>query len=86
MVFSSLVKSNASITAFRSGVFFYKVLEVTEELAFLSDRVSFSYLRIVIKKRNLVSALVIAYNGKGASNISINKFKWVSSWFKLLFI
>jgi glutamate racemase len=62
------------------------MLEVIEELAFLSDRVSFSYLCIVIKKHNLVSALVIACNREGASNISIDKFKWVSSWFKLLFI
>ena len=46
-----------------------------EELAFLSDRVSFSYLRVVVKKHNLVSALVIAYNGKGASDISVDKFK-----------
>jgi len=75
MVFSSLVKSNASITAFRLGVFFYKALEATEELAFLSDRVSFGYLYIVVKKRNLVSALVVAYNGKRASNISVGKFK-----------
>jgi hypothetical protein len=79
MVFSSLVKSNALIAAFRLGVFFYKTLEVIEELTFLSDRVSFSYLRIVIKKRNLVLALVIAYNRKGAGNISMDKFKWVSS-------
>ena len=82
-VFSSPVKSNASTTAFRSGVLFYKALEVTEEFAFLSNRVGFSYLRIVIKKRNPVSALVIAYNRKRASDISIDKFKWVSSWFKL---
>jgi len=75
MVFSSLVKSNALIVAFRLGVFFYKTLEATEELAFLSNRVSFSYLYIVVKKRNPVLALVIAYNRKGASNISIDKFK-----------
>ena len=75
MVFSSLVKSNASTTAFRPGVFFYKALEVTEELAFLSDRVGFSYLHIVVKERNPVSALVVAYNGKRASNISVDKFK-----------
>jgi hypothetical protein len=79
MVFSFLVKSNASITAFRLGVLFYKALEATEELAFLSNRVGFSYLCIVVKKHNLVSALVIAYNGKRASDISIDKFKWVSS-------
>ena len=75
MVFSSLAKSNALTAAFRLGVFFYKVLEVTEELAFLGDRVSFSYLRIVVKKRNPVLALVIAYNKKVASNISVDKFK-----------
>ena len=46
-----------------------------EELAFLSDRVSFSYLRVVIKKRDLVLALVVAYNRKRASNISVDKFK-----------
>ena len=75
MVFSSLVKSNALITAFRSRVFFYKTLKVIEELAFLSNRVSFSYLRVVVKKYNLILALVVAYNRKGASNISVNKFK-----------
>jgi len=64
---------------FRLGVFFYKTLEAIEELAFLSNRVSFSYLRIVVKKRNLISALVVAYNGKGAGDISIDKFKWVGS-------
>ena len=74
-VFSSLVKSNTSITAFRLRVFFYKELEVTEELASLSNRVGFSYLHIVVKERNLVSALVIAYNRKEASNIGIDKFK-----------
>ena len=79
MVFSSLVKSNALIIAFRSGIFFYKALEVIEELAFLSNRVSFGYLRIVVKKRNLVLALVIAYNGKRASDIGVDKFEWVSS-------
>jgi len=72
--------------AFRLGVFFYKTLEIMEELTSLSNRVGFSYLRIVIKKYNPVLALVIAYNRKRASNISINKFKWISSWFKLLFI
>jgi hypothetical protein len=75
MVFFSLVKSNALITAFRSGVFFYKALEAIEELAFPSDRVSFGYLRVVIKKRNLVSALVVSCNRKGAGDISIDKFK-----------
>src|SRR5271156_4253269 len=72
-VFSSPVKSNASTTAFRSGVFFYKVLEATEELAFPSDRVSFSYLRIVIKKYDPVLALVVSCNRKGASDISVDK-------------
>ena len=33
------------------------------------------YLRIIIKEYNLVLALIVAYNGKRASNISINKFK-----------
>ena len=75
MVFSSLVKSNALIIAFRPGVFFYKALEVIDKLAFFSNRVSFSYLYIVIKKYNPVSALVIAYNRKRASDISIDKFK-----------
>jgi len=55
------------------------MLKTIEELASLSNRVGFSYLYIVIKKRNLVSALVIAYNGKKASDVSIDKFKWVSS-------
>jgi hypothetical protein len=76
-----------SITAFRLGVFFFnKALEVTEELAFLSDRVGFGYLCVVVKKHNLVLALVIAYNRKRASNVSVDKFKWVSSWFELPFI
>ena len=61
--------------AFRLGVLLYKTLEIIKEFAFLSDRVGFSYLRVVIKEYNLVSALVIAYNGKRASNISIYKFK-----------
>jgi len=78
VVFSSLVKSNALITAFRLGVLFYKILETIEELTSLSNRVSFSYLRIVIKKRNLVPALVIAYNRGKANNISADKFKRVS--------
>ena len=60
---------------FRSGVFFYKTLETIEELAPLSNRVGFSYLCIVVKKGDLVSALVIAYNGKRASDISVDKFK-----------
>jgi len=55
------------------------MLETIEELASLSDGVGFSYLRVVVKKRNLVLALVVAYNGKRTSNISIDKFKWVSS-------
>ena len=46
-----------------------------EELTSFSNRVGFSYLHIVIKECNLVLALIIAYNGKRASNISINKFK-----------
>ena len=46
-----------------------------EELTSFNNRVGFSYLYIVIKKYNLVSALVIAYNKKRASNISIDKFK-----------
>ena len=60
---------------FGLGVFFYKALEAIEELAFLSNRVSFGYLCVVVKKRNPVSALVMAYNGKRASNVSIDKFK-----------
>ena len=75
MVFSSLVKSNMLAAAFRSGVLFYKTYKTIEELASLSNRVGFSYLRVVIKKYNLVSALVIAYNRKRASNISVDKFK-----------
>jgi len=55
------------------------VLEVIEELAFPSNRVSFSYLHIVVKKYNLVLALVISYNRKGAGDISMDKFKWVGS-------
>ena len=61
--------------AFKSGVLLYKTLEIMEELTSLSDRVGFSYLYIVIKEYNLVSALVVAYNRKRASNISVNKFK-----------
>ena len=57
-----------------------------EELASLSDRVGFSYLRVVVKKYNPVSALVVAYNGKRASDISVDKFKWVNSWFELPFM
>jgi hypothetical protein len=64
-----------SATAFKLGVFFYKTLEITEELAFFSNRVGFSYLYIVIKKNDPVLALVIAYNRKRASNISVYKFK-----------
>ena len=52
-----------------------KALEAIKEFAFLNNRVSFSYLRVVVKKRNLVLALVIAYNRKRASNISVDKFK-----------
>ena len=63
------------ITAFRLGIFFYKALEVIEELAFLSNRVSFSYLRIVVKKRDLVSAFVVARNGERTGDISVDKFK-----------
>ena len=66
-------------TAFRSGVLLYKTLETIVELTSFSNRVGFSYLRIVIKEYNPVSALIIAYNRKRASNISVNKFKWVSS-------
>jgi len=46
-----------------------------EELAFLSNRVGFSYLRIVIKKRDPVPVLVIAYNRERANNISVDKFE-----------
>ena len=75
MVFSSLVKSNALIIIFRLRVPFYKALEIIEKLTSFSNRVVFNYLYIVIKKYNLVLALVIAYNRKGANNISIDKFK-----------
>ena len=51
------------------------MLETTEELASLSNGVGFSYLYIVIRKRNPVLALVVAYNRKRASDISIDKFK-----------
>jgi hypothetical protein len=51
------------------------MLEIREELTSFSNRVGFSYLYIVIKKYNLVLALVVAYNRKKASNISIDKFK-----------
>jgi hypothetical protein len=56
-------------------VLFYKTLEITEELTSLSNGVGFSYLYIVVKKYNLVLALVIAGNGKRASDISVDKFK-----------
>ena len=79
MVFSSLVKSNVLTAAFKSGVLFYKMYEIMKELAFLSNRVDFSYLYIVVKKCDLVLALVVSYNGKRASNISVDKFKWISS-------
>ena len=62
-------------TVFRLEILLYKILEIIKELTFFSNRVGFSYLYIVIKKRDPVLALVIAYNGKRASNISINKFK-----------
>ena len=61
--------------AFRLRVLLYKTLEIIKELTSFSNRVGFSYLYIVIKEYNLVSALVIAYNRKRASNISIDKFK-----------
>ena len=86
MVFSSPVKSNTPTTIFRLGVFFYKTLETMEELVSFSDRVGFSYLCIVIKKCDPVSALVVACNGKEVSNISMDELKWVSSWFGLSFI
>ena len=75
MVFSSLVKSNALIIIFRLGVLFYKALEIIEKLTSFSNKIGFNYLYIVVKKRNPVSALVIAYNGKRASDISVDKFK-----------
>ena len=51
------------------------MLEVLKEFAFFSNRVGFSYLYIIVKEYNLVSALIISYNRKRASNISIDKFK-----------
>ena len=75
MVFFSLVKSNVLAAAFKSGVFFYKIYKITEELASFSNKIGFSYLYIVIKKYNLVLALVVSYNRKRASNISMDKFK-----------
>ena len=63
---------------FRLRVLLYKILEIIKELTSLSDRVGFSYLYIVIKEYNLVLALVVAYNRKKASNINIDKFKWVN--------
>ena len=74
------------IIAFRLIVFLYKILKTIKELTSFSNKIGFSYLRVVIKEYNLVLALVIAYNGKRASDISVDKFKWVSSWFELLFI
>ena len=65
--------------AFKSGVLLYKTLKTIKELTFFSNRVGFSYLYIIIKEYNPVSALVIAYNRKRASNISVDKFKWVNS-------
>jgi len=64
-----------SITAFGLGVLFYKMLETKEELAFLGDRVGFSYLRVVVKKHDLVLALVIACNKERTGNVSVNKFE-----------
>ena len=76
MVLFSLVKFNILITAFRLRVLFYKILEIIiKKFTFFNNRVSFSYLHIVVKKYNLVLALVIAYNGKGASNISVDEFR-----------
>ena len=71
--------SNVLAIMFRLKVLFYKILEITKELTSFSNRVGFSYLCIVIKKYNLILALVIAYNRERASNISVNKFKRVSS-------
>ena len=86
MVFSSLVQFNVLIIAFRSRVLLYKILEIMEELTSLSNKIGFSYLHIVIKEYNPVLALIITYNRKRASNISIDNFKQVSSQFKLPFI
>ena len=63
------------ITVFRLKVFPYKILKIIKELTSLSNRVGFSYLYIIVKEYNLVLALVIAYNRKRASNISVDKFK-----------
>ena len=65
--------------AFRLKVLLYKTLETIKKLTSFSNKVGFSYLRVVIKKYNLVLALVVAYNRKRASNISVDKFKWISS-------
>ena len=46
-----------------------------EELTSFSNKVGFSYLHIVVKECNPVLALVITYNKKKASNISVDKFK-----------
>ena len=66
-------------TAFRLEVLLYKILKIIKELTSLSNRVGFSYLHVVIKEYNPVLALVIAYNGKRTSDISVDKFKWVGS-------
>ena len=60
---------------FKLGVLLYKMLEIIKELTSFSNRVGFSYLHIIIKECNLVLALIIAYNRKRASNISVDKFK-----------
>ena len=58
--------------AFKSGVLLYKILEIIKEFTSFSNKVGFSYLHIVIKEYNPVSALIIAYNRKKASNISVD--------------
>ena len=75
IVFLSLVKSNILVTAFKLRVFFYKVLKISKKVTFFSNKIGFSHLYIVIKEGYLIIALVILYNRKKASNISINKFK-----------
>ena len=60
---------------FRLEVLLYKTLKLMEELTSFSNRVGFNYLHIIIKKYNSVLALVIAYNKKRTSNISVDKFK-----------
>ena len=66
------------VTAFRLKALFYKILEIIKEFTSLSNRVGFSYLCVVVKEYNPVLALVVAYNRKRASNISVDKFKWVN--------